>query len=235
MDRSRCKINMWDPLLKNSIRISKWRQQSIKPIEKPFLTRRFFFRGCVPRKVTPRTSDSIRLWWNSQIPSLNPSVIPGSGQVSLGIIQEEVLSINGQKQQGNGRTLGYKVSFWGAENVLGLDTVVIVQPCDCAKTHWFVTLKHVDFTVCGIYFNKAVFLKKIMNIIRWRIRVTSCPSLPRTKGFPGTWDFQWENQKSPKQNRTSWSLCIEYKLYFYLSDQMQEFKEISWEVSQGKV
>ena len=48
-------------------------------------------------------------------------MIPRSGQVSLGIIQEEVLSTNGQKQQGNGRTLGYKISFWGAENVLGLD------------------------------------------------------------------------------------------------------------------
>lgn len=150
MDRSPCKINMWDPLLKKSFRISKWWQQSIKPIEGPFQTRGFFFRGCVPRKVTPRTSDSIRLWRNSQIPSLNPSVIPCSGQVSLGVIQEEVLSTNGQKQQRNGRTLGYKISFWGAENVLGLDS-----GGDCTKTRWFVTLKQVDFTVRGIYLNKA--------------------------------------------------------------------------------
>lgn len=43
-------------------------------------------------------------------------------QVSLGVIQEEVLSTNGQKQERNGRTLGHKISFWGAENVLGLNS-----------------------------------------------------------------------------------------------------------------
>ena len=54
--------------------------------------------------------------------SIRESISESMWQVSPGVIQEELLSTNGQEQERNGRTLGHKISFWGAENVLGLNS-----------------------------------------------------------------------------------------------------------------
>lgn len=39
------------------------------------------------------------------------------------------------------------------------------------------------------------------NKLRPKDRVANHPCLPRAKGFPGTLDFRWENQVSPRQTR----------------------------------
>ena len=45
---------------------------------------------------------------------------------------------------------GYRVSFYGKENVLKLMVVMVAQLCEYTKSHWIVYLKLVNCMVCEI-------------------------------------------------------------------------------------
>lgn len=45
---------------------------------------------------------------------------------------------------------GYLASFWGDENVLGLDSNDDLELCEYTKTHWILCLKMVNFIGMGI-------------------------------------------------------------------------------------
>lgn len=52
---------------------------------------------------------------------------------------------------------GYRVSFWGDENVLELDKVIVAQfVCGYTKDHYIIYFKQVHFTVCKSYLNFKV-------------------------------------------------------------------------------
>lgn len=48
------------------------------------------------------------------------------------------------------------VSFGGCDTVLGPIVAMGVPPSECAKNHWIVHLKRLNFTVCHNSLNKAV-------------------------------------------------------------------------------
>lgn len=50
----------------------------------------------------------------------------------------------------------YWVSLWDDENVVGLDRVMVVQPCQYTKKYLIVHFKMVTFVVCYSYLFRAV-------------------------------------------------------------------------------
>ena len=47
---------------------------------------------------------------------------------------------------------GYRLPFWGDENVLEL-VVMVLHPCQCTKNHRTVPFKKVDFGLRELYVN----------------------------------------------------------------------------------
>lgn len=52
------------------------------------------------------------------------------------------------------------IFFWGVENILGLDKLMIVRPFEYTKTHSVVHFTTVNFMVCGLYLNNKLNLLK---------------------------------------------------------------------------
>lgn len=50
---------------------------------------------------------------------------------------------------------GYKISFWGSENILELDRGIVCTLCECTKCHQIVHFKMIKMVNSTIIFKKA--------------------------------------------------------------------------------
>ena len=55
---------------------------------------------------------------------------------------------------------GFSVSFWDDENVLKLDSDMVVQLCEYTKNHWIVHFKRMNCMASELYLNKTIIKKK---------------------------------------------------------------------------